>query len=1277
MAIQTKVGTFAANVATGTQNITGLGFTPVDGDALVLWSAGAPTALDTVSSSWRNFIGMASAPGNQYCAAGASQDAASNTSRKVASTIIGLVEWGEVNAGVASFSAWVAGGFQLNWTTAPAAAYQIHYLVIHGCTAKVLQWTLPTVAGNKPVTGAGFLPTAVLHAGMRALAASSLDTAYTYGGLVFGVQGASADWAFGVQVSDNKAITEATYTGTAGASLMDSGTAGGGNASYRLNRVSLDADGFTVNCITDGNTSVPSAAIPTISLCLAGVRAVVGTLTKPTAAAPVSASVTGMPFTPLALLLATSGHPSVANTAGTPQPSLGAVDSALNHAGMSLYASHGSNPASSALSKSLASASSVLQKITTTVAVTATVSALNADGFTLAFSANDASADTIGYLALAAPLGDIVTQEAVEVFTVPDTQRARLTQEAVEVYTLPQNQQARVTQQAIESLVRPSPNARLTHAIIESLVQPSPGARLTHAPIETLTLLRVPGSLQIALQGSSTVTLVSLVAARNFSPVIHGTSTVAVALLVLRRIVPVIDGRTTVSVHLDGTAAVIELRIVIVGEATVTVRPTITALGAFSWRGEGNVFIRATAQDLQLGAFSWKGTSHLSILPGFTPTGKSAEQAIHVAEADGGNWTATYQGETTTPLSWNITASQLENKLDSLSTIGIGDVVVTGGPGGTAPFLVKGSGSLAEVPMGLISVDGSNLSGPPGLHPHVGVISLSPGYSAADDYGTVDDIQVKVQGYSVAEYWTFQGVLHGLKVTEADLAGDESATWEAEFTPPYQLPRLNAKVIISDLRGPWWAGYLENPRYHVTANGIQGSFSARGRFTVSNDNPWPYKREFKDGTNAREIIIAARDELSNGELSTDSSHIVPGKPIVEDVDLYNHNLAQVLDTYTALGGADDSSLTYGVRLPLDGPSEYPILYVEPEAIGPTYWVYLRDGVEVELEYDSAEIITRHAVPWEVPGDSLGRSGISIVDHSTGESPHRLRTQVVTQSFPSSSDATAYGELLGVRHGQYRIHGGTLSIPGGVPVFTATGHVFPHWRIRPNQVFTVGDLPGEDQGLIGVFLRGTKFSWDQVTDAVSIACGRLNDLKRVFRQLVNSPDQLQQQPNEPVDRNVTRAPDQSLSSTPWRIQAPGSAGVGQGFDPHLPDPTVVPLPELPASVRTIVLMMSIPRNDTDTEAIVEIAWDCILRQITLYGPPGQTGAASVVIGHSTYDSYGAISNLANLSVTGNPGKAREANIAQQLLAGDVVYAALPTPIEGYSHIYVALACERSW
>ncbi|MBX7100046.1 MAG: hypothetical protein K1X89_20195 [Myxococcaceae bacterium] len=67
-------------------------------------------------------------------------------------------------AGRATLLRWDASGFVLRWTTAPAAAVQVHAVVLGGASvrAEVSEWTTPAAPGNAGVSGLPFAPQAVL-----------------------------------------------------------------------------------------------------------------------------------------------------------------------------------------------------------------------------------------------------------------------------------------------------------------------------------------------------------------------------------------------------------------------------------------------------------------------------------------------------------------------------------------------------------------------------------------------------------------------------------------------------------------------------------------------------------------------------------------------------------------------------------------------------------------------------------------------------------------------------------------------------------------------------------------------------------------------------------------------------------------------------------------------------------------------------------------------------------------------------------------------------------
>lgn len=72
---------------------------------------------------------------------------------------------------------------------------------------------------------------------------------------------------------------------------------------------------------------------------------------------------------------------------------------------------------------------------------------------------------------------------------------------------------------------------------------------------------------------------------------------------------------------------------------------------------------------------------------------------VSLARATGGTFTLTFNGETTAPLAYNATAQQVEDALLELSTIGAGEVEVSGSQGGPYTVWLLGAllGSVLQV----------------------------------------------------------------------------------------------------------------------------------------------------------------------------------------------------------------------------------------------------------------------------------------------------------------------------------------------------------------------------------------------------------------------------------------------------------------------------------------------------------------------------------------------------------------------------------------------------
>ncbi len=96
----------------------------------------------------------------------------------------------------------------------------------------------------------------------------------------------------------------------------------------------------------------------------------------------------------------------------------------------------------------------------------------------------------------------------------------------------------------------------------------------------------------------------------------------------------------------------------------------------------------------------------------------------------GGTFTLTYEGQTTTALAYNATASAVDTALEALSNIGVGDVTVTGGPAPGTPFTVTFTGALAGGNRSQMTANGSFTGG---TTPAIAVTTTTPGLGVLYD----------------------------------------------------------------------------------------------------------------------------------------------------------------------------------------------------------------------------------------------------------------------------------------------------------------------------------------------------------------------------------------------------------------------------------------------------------------------------------------------------------------------------------------------------------------
>lgn len=95
-----------------------------------------------------------------------------------------------------------------------------------------------------------------------------------------------------------------------------------------------------------------------------------------------------------------------------------------------------------------------------------------------------------------------------------------------------------------------------------------------------------------------------------------------------------------------------------------------------------------------------------------TPGGTDEQQTATIGGTPtGGTFTLTFRGATTTALAFNAAATAVEDALESLSTVGPGNVRVTGGPGPGTPYTVRFHGDLGRQDIELMTASGASLTG--------------------------------------------------------------------------------------------------------------------------------------------------------------------------------------------------------------------------------------------------------------------------------------------------------------------------------------------------------------------------------------------------------------------------------------------------------------------------------------------------------------------------------------------------------------------------------------
>jgi len=124
------------------------------------------------------------------------------------------------------------------------------------------------------------------------------------------------------------------------------------------------------------------------------------------------------------------------------------------------------------------------------------------------------------------------------------------------------------------------------------------------------------------------------------------------------------------------------------------------------------------------------GSTTLGDIADWLNTGTNEEQTVAITGSPtGGHYHMSYGGQTTGDISYDATAADVQSALESLSTIGTGNVTCTGGPSPDSDIVVEFTGDLGGSNVDLMTIDASGLTG--GTSPAGSVAETAAGSTSA------------------------------------------------------------------------------------------------------------------------------------------------------------------------------------------------------------------------------------------------------------------------------------------------------------------------------------------------------------------------------------------------------------------------------------------------------------------------------------------------------------------------------------------------------------------
>lgn len=325
MPVLTRVGTFSKINVTGSQAVTGLGFTP---KAIIFW-CNSSVQVATWGPHALKMVGFTTGPTNSFSTSDNSSDAttATDSARRFTNKCISATHFvAGTTVWEADLTSMDADGFTINWTTNSTTFVDIpiNYFAIGGSDivgAKVVPWALPTAAGNISVAGVGFSPDLVFHS-YGPEGAYPISHAHAHGG--FGAMNKHGQqWSNGTLTLDAVNPSSAARAQQPDSCIVSTGAT---SIDAEGKFLSMDADGFTMNF------SAANYARNVMSLCLKGVSSKVGVLFKNEGTVPYVQSISRLGFKPKGIFTSSVIHNAIQNTASGSHWHMGGSDGVIHRA---------------------------------------------------------------------------------------------------------------------------------------------------------------------------------------------------------------------------------------------------------------------------------------------------------------------------------------------------------------------------------------------------------------------------------------------------------------------------------------------------------------------------------------------------------------------------------------------------------------------------------------------------------------------------------------------------------------------------------------------------------------------------------------------------------------------------------------------------------------------------------------------------------------------------------------------------------------------------------